>query len=196
MMMTLTLASWTTGILAALFVFFCLFFCLVIVVQKPKGGGLSGAFGGAGGSGQAVFGAKTGDVLTWVTVSGFVIFLLLAMALVYSTRNDWNQVPQQKPSEKPFNAAEQEPTDPQTPGTPKTPTPAPAGTPALKDDSTTTPASAPAPAPAPEPGATAPVVPAPTPTPAPTPGTAAPGPAPAPAPTAPPAAPAPAEHKP
>lgn len=57
---------------------------LVILIQKPKGGGLSGAFGGSGGS-QAVFGAKAGDVLTWFTVGVFVVFLLLAAVLAHLT---------------------------------------------------------------------------------------------------------------
>lgn len=61
---------------------------LIILIQKPKGGGLAGAFGGAGGSQQAVFGAKTGDVLTWVTVFLFVAFVFTAMCLVWLTRSD------------------------------------------------------------------------------------------------------------
>ncbi|MHC4993864.1 MAG: preprotein translocase subunit SecG [Planctomycetota bacterium] len=63
---------------------------LVILIQKPKGGGLAGAFGGAGGSQQAVFGAKTGDFLTWVTVILFICFIGTAILLVYTTRWDAN----------------------------------------------------------------------------------------------------------
>jgi preprotein translocase subunit SecG len=73
-------------ILAILFVLVCLLMMGVILIQKPRGGGLSGAFGGAGGSAQSPFGAKTGDFLTWFTVSCFVLFILLAITLVYSTR--------------------------------------------------------------------------------------------------------------
>ncbi|MAH64988.1 MAG: preprotein translocase subunit SecG, partial [Phycisphaerae bacterium] len=55
---------------------------LIILVQRPQGGGLAGAFGGAGGSGaDTAFGGRTGDALTVATVAGFVIYILLAVAL-------------------------------------------------------------------------------------------------------------------
>jgi preprotein translocase subunit SecG len=62
-----------------LFIFICLVLILVILIQKGRGGGLSSAFGGAGGN--TAFGSKTGDVLTWVTSVVFGVFLLLAVAL-------------------------------------------------------------------------------------------------------------------
>ena len=47
-------------------------------------GGLSGAFGGAAaGSSQTAFGARTGDVLTMVTIGIFIAFLLTAVFLNY-----------------------------------------------------------------------------------------------------------------
>ena len=52
---------------------------LLILIQKGRGGGLSGAFGGSGGS--TAFGAKTGDVLTWATSVVFGVFILLAVVL-------------------------------------------------------------------------------------------------------------------
>ena len=78
----LTLGSWQVTLLGIVFVLVCLFMMLVILIQKPRGGGLSGAFGGAG-SAQAAFGAKTGDVLTWFTVICFTTFLSLAVALTW-----------------------------------------------------------------------------------------------------------------
>lgn len=77
-------ATWPITLMAVVFVLVCVFLILVILIQKPKGGGLSGAFGGSGGSAQAAFGAKTGDVLTWFTVVCFVLFLLLAMSLTWA----------------------------------------------------------------------------------------------------------------
>jgi preprotein translocase subunit SecG len=62
-----------------LFIFICLFLILLVLIQKGRGGGLSGAFGGTGGS--TAFGSKTGDVLTWTTAIVFLIFLLLSVAL-------------------------------------------------------------------------------------------------------------------
>lgn len=72
-------------LLAIGFVLICLFMMLVILIQKPKGGGLSGAFGGGAGGGSegSAFGSRTGDVLTWLTVGCFVGFLLLAMGLTW-----------------------------------------------------------------------------------------------------------------
>jgi preprotein translocase subunit SecG len=53
---------------------------LIILIQKGKGGGLSAAFGGAGGGG--LLGTKTGDFLTWVTISLAVMFMLLTIVMV------------------------------------------------------------------------------------------------------------------
>ena len=44
-----------------MFVLVALVLVLVILIQKPRGSGLTGAFGGAGGGGS-VFGSKTGYV--------------------------------------------------------------------------------------------------------------------------------------
>lgn len=63
--------------LALLIFFVCCFLMLVIMIQRGRGSGLAGAFGGAGGS--SAFGAKTGDVLTWVTVVIAFVFLLLTV---------------------------------------------------------------------------------------------------------------------
>lgn len=81
-------ASILVSVMAMLFALTCLFMMLVILIQKPKGGGLSGAFGGAGGSAQAAFGAKTGDLLTSITIGCFVVFLGLAIGLTYAIRAD------------------------------------------------------------------------------------------------------------
>ncbi|MFT3786164.1 MAG: preprotein translocase subunit SecG [Tepidisphaeraceae bacterium] len=65
--------------LMIVFIVLCLFLMLVILIQRGRGGGLSAAFGGAGGN--TAFGAKTGDVLTWVTAATFGVFLVLAISL-------------------------------------------------------------------------------------------------------------------
>ena len=72
------LALWYHSILATLFALLAVFLMGVILLQRGKGVGLSGAFGGAGG--HTAFGAKTGDVLTWATV--VIAFVLLTFAVI------------------------------------------------------------------------------------------------------------------
>ncbi len=52
---------------------------LVILIQKGKGGGLSGALGGGMASG--ILGSKTGDFLTWFTVALVGIFLTFSVVM-------------------------------------------------------------------------------------------------------------------
>ena len=86
------LLTWAFGVVSALALFFILtsvLMILVVLIQRPRGGGLSGAFGGAGGgSAQAAFGAKTGDMLTWVTVICFTAFLSLAVGLTWAVQSE------------------------------------------------------------------------------------------------------------
>jgi len=99
MNMILPLASVTfiMKVAAVLWLFVAICLILLILVQKGRGGGLSGAFGGAGGAGS-LLGTKTGDFLTWVTISLVVLFLLLAIVLVKFYRpvssEDLSQTPQ------------------------------------------------------------------------------------------------------
>lgn len=53
------------------------FLILVVLVQRGRGGGLTGALGGAGG--QSAFGAKAGDVFTKITVVVAVFWILLCI---------------------------------------------------------------------------------------------------------------------
>jgi preprotein translocase subunit SecG len=70
--------TWMQWLLAVTLIGVCLFLMLVILLQRGRGGGVAGAFGGGGGSGA--FGAKTGDVFTWITVVVAAIFVGLAVA--------------------------------------------------------------------------------------------------------------------
>jgi len=83
--------SWTVTILAVIFVGVSLLMMFIILIQKPKGGGLSGAFGGAGGGESSFVGAKVGDVLTLATVIFFVFFIGLAMLLTWNINPTQNQ---------------------------------------------------------------------------------------------------------
>jgi preprotein translocase subunit SecG len=57
------------------------FFMIVLVlIQRGKGGGLAGAFGGLGG--QSAFGTKAGDLFTRVTIGVALFWIILCMATV------------------------------------------------------------------------------------------------------------------
>jgi len=73
-------AGFVMKLVLGLFAFCSVLLVLIVLVQKGKGGGLSGALGGAGGAGS-IMGTKTGDFLTWVTITLVALFLLLAIAL-------------------------------------------------------------------------------------------------------------------
>ena len=79
--------AWWVQALVWVFVLICVFLIIIVLLQKGRGGGLSAAFGGAGG--QSAFGSKTGDVFTWVTIVITAVFLLLAMVMtrVYRPEN-------------------------------------------------------------------------------------------------------------
>jgi preprotein translocase subunit SecG len=97
--------SFIMNVVAVLFVICCVSLILIILIQKGRGGGLSGAFGGAMASG--ILGSKTGDFLTWVTIVLVGVFLLLAvvMAKFYKpdVASDYDVIPQtqQQPLESP-----------------------------------------------------------------------------------------------
>ena len=71
---------------AALFIICCLSLILIILIQKGRGGGLSGAFGGAMASG--ILGSKTGDFLTWVTIVLVGVYLSLSVVMARFYRPD------------------------------------------------------------------------------------------------------------
>lgn len=63
-----------------------IFLILLILVQRGKGGGLTGALGGMGG--QSAFGAKAGDTFTWVTVGVAIFWILLSIFSVLTLDGD------------------------------------------------------------------------------------------------------------
>ncbi len=57
-----------------------IFLILLILVQRGRGGGLTGALGGMGG--QSAFGTKSGDVFTKITVWTTFVWIILCIAAV------------------------------------------------------------------------------------------------------------------
>jgi preprotein translocase subunit SecG len=103
--------SWGQSVVATLFVLICILLILVILVQKGRGGGLSGAFGGVGG--HSAFGAKTGDVFTWITICLTFLFVATAVVGNYAFHPTEAAPP-------PAMSSEGEPTDAAAPAAPST----------------------------------------------------------------------------
>jgi preprotein translocase subunit SecG len=61
-----------------------LFLILLVLIQRGKGGGLAGAFGGAGGS--SAFGSRAGDTFTRITIYVAAGWILLIMILIKTTQ--------------------------------------------------------------------------------------------------------------
>jgi preprotein translocase subunit SecG len=62
-----------------------IFLILLVLVQRGRGGGLAGAFGGMGG--QSAFGTKAGDVFTRITIVVAILWVVLAGASIHALRS-------------------------------------------------------------------------------------------------------------
>jgi preprotein translocase subunit SecG len=58
---------------------------VLVLIQRGKGGGLAGAFGGAGGS--SAFGSRAGDTFTRITIYTAAIWILLIMFMIKMTQD-------------------------------------------------------------------------------------------------------------
>jgi preprotein translocase subunit SecG len=72
--------AWLAPILNVVILLVGVFLILIILIQRGKGGGLAGAFGGAGGS--SAFGSRAGDTFTRITITVAAIWILLIMLMV------------------------------------------------------------------------------------------------------------------
>jgi len=132
-----------------------IFLILVILVQRGRGGGLTGALGGMGG--QSAFGTKAGDLFTRITIVVAAIWVLLSMASIKVLAQ---RTPFESTRGRPVPAAPAPGTTPKIPAAPKGTTPeatTPANTtpPAATTPPATTPPASTPPASAP-PASTAP----------------------------------------
>ena len=78
--------SFLIGTLSFLMLAVSLFMILLVLIQRGRGGGLAGAFGGMGGS--SAFGTRAGDTFTRITIVLAVIWVLLAGGLGMIMRRD------------------------------------------------------------------------------------------------------------
>ena len=99
------------GLLYVIEIVACLLLALIVMLQKPKEGGLGGAFGG--GALEASLGADAGNVLIKATAILGAIFLLntLVLAKLTSTSGAGSVVAGETAAPAPAPLAEQLPAD-------------------------------------------------------------------------------------
>ena len=77
--------GWITATLNVVLLLTSLFLIVLVLIQRGKGGGLAGAFGGTGGS--SAFGSRAGDVFTRITIYTAAVWILLIMFMIKSTQD-------------------------------------------------------------------------------------------------------------
>ncbi len=83
-----------------LFLLTAVILILLILIQKGRGGGLAGAFGGPGG--HSAFGTKTADIFIKATAVLGAIFFLLSIATAWVMQPEEGQAPPEPaPAEAP-----------------------------------------------------------------------------------------------
>src|SRR5436190_21994608 len=95
--MLLLALSWTHYLFMIPLMILSVFLVLVILVQRGRGGGLTGALGGMGG--QSAFGTKAGDLFTRVTIVVAAIWVILSMASL-KILNNYSTTANLNPSER------------------------------------------------------------------------------------------------
>ncbi|KAA5543853.1 preprotein translocase subunit SecG [Roseiconus nitratireducens] len=108
-MTLLVFATLGSAVLGWLMFLLSVFLILLILVQRGKGGGLTGALGGPGG--QSAFGSKAGDTFTLITAVSAIIWGLVCGIAMYSLG-----VPPMTAAEVDFQADEPPPTVESLPG--------------------------------------------------------------------------------
>ena len=143
------------GFLYVVEVLVCILLAMVVMLQKPKEGGLGGAFGG--GMLEASLGADAGNVLIRTTAILGAIFLLNTLVLARLTSTVHSRSLMAREAEPAAETAPALPAAPELPAVPEVPAAAPQ---APAAPAPAAPAAAPAPAPA-VPAPAAPAAPAP-----------------------------------
>lgn len=69
--------GWVPALVSIVIFILNLLLILIVLIQRGKGGGLAGAFGGAGGS--SAFGSRAGDLFTKITIGMGAVWIVLTM---------------------------------------------------------------------------------------------------------------------
>lgn len=72
--------GWVPPVLNFFLILVSILLILLVLIQRGKGGGLAGAFGGVGG--QSAFGSRAGDTFTRITIYFAIVWLLLIMITI------------------------------------------------------------------------------------------------------------------
>jgi preprotein translocase subunit SecG len=78
--MSTAVSGLISGLIMGLLLFTALFMTVLVLIQRGKGGGLAGAFGGMGG--QSAFGTKAGDLFTKITIGVATFWIVLCLVAV------------------------------------------------------------------------------------------------------------------
>ena len=81
--MSLVAVAWYSHLMNLVIIILGLLLMLIVLIQRGKGGGLAGAFGGAGGS--SAFGSRTADAFVKITLylaAVWVLFIMIHVKLV------------------------------------------------------------------------------------------------------------------
>jgi len=84
--------TWGATILNVILLLLSLFLILLVLIQRGKGGGLAGAFGGVGGS--SAFGSRAGDMFTRITIGVAAAWIILTMVEVRLVRKSSQELTQ------------------------------------------------------------------------------------------------------
>jgi preprotein translocase subunit SecG len=86
----LAVSAWSIA-LNILILLLSLLLMFIVLIQRGKGGGLAGAFGGAGGS--SPFGSRAGDTFTRITLYMAAVWVLVIMIHVKFAQMDGQAAP-------------------------------------------------------------------------------------------------------
>jgi preprotein translocase subunit SecG len=92
---SLVAVAWYSHLMNLVIIILGLCLMLIVLIQRGKGGGLAGAFGGAGGS--SAFGSRTADAFVKITLylaAVWVLFIMIHVKLVKLDVGDQTSKPQ------------------------------------------------------------------------------------------------------
>ncbi len=107
--------SWVPGLLNFVVLVLGLLLILLVLIQRGKGGGLAGAFGGVGGS--SAFGSRAGDLFTRITIgmaSAWILVTMIQVVVMQKTA---------QPGERSMIEGRGSPSAPANPSEPEAPLP-------------------------------------------------------------------------